>query len=93
MTLSRMTFSRCSGRSRIMSSRAEMMLLATPSCSPMRPTCFLLRSSLPTRCSRMYSDDSMTPSGLRSSWPMEPMSWPNVASRSVRACCAIRSSR
>ncbi len=37
----------------------------------------------------MYSDDSMTPSGLRSSWPMEPTSWPNVASRSVRACCAI----
>ena len=40
------TGSRASGRSRIMSSRLVMMPLATPSCSPMRSTCFRARSSL-----------------------------------------------
>ena len=70
-----------------------MMLLAIPSCSPMRSTCFVARSSPLVRFLRMNSEVSITPSGLRSSCPMEPTSWPKVESRSTRDCCASRSSR
>ena len=46
-----------------------------------------------TRLLRMKREVSITPSGLRSSWPIEPTSWPKVERRSTRDCWASRSSR